>query len=128
MPSANTTAAIDNLTLAIQGLDESMASISTTLAAAAALLFELALLVSLLIVSLRSQEFGDRLVLSLVSGVVTLIIGLLWVDDYPGVSIVLWFLAAYQVAWRGMIPALASGGPARGLSQFKGLINRVRGR
>lgn len=135
MPSANTTAAIDALTVAMQGIGTSIDSNTAAMTAAAAVLaavmvfgeiFELALLVSLLVVSLRAQEPEEKIILSVISGAVTLLVGLLWLDDYPGVAVVLWFLAAYQIGWRGLITAVSWAGPSEGLAQFKGVINQIR--
>ena len=126
MPSANVTAAIDNMTAALTGTPAAVTSLAAALALIAAVLplfFELALMVSLLYLAFSKQD----MILHVVSGLVTTFIALLWLDDYTGVSVVLIGLGAYQLIWQALIPATVSSGPSRGLSQFKGLIRRMRG-
>lgn len=67
------------------------------------------------------------MILFLISGIITILIGVLWIDDYAGVSVALWGLGTYQIL-KGLLMALVSDKPSRGLSQFKGLWHRARGR
>lgn len=48
-------------------------------------------------------------------------------DTQLGVSVVLWCLGAYYV-WLALIQMATAGGSARGISQFKGIIDTIRGK
>lgn len=131
MPSENTTIAIDNLTLAMQSINVSIDAFTTALtdsltlvanALQIGLLFELLLFFGLLTLAFWRQD----MILFIVSGLVTLFFSLTWIDNYSGISIVLMFLAVYQL-YRAVVMALEAGGPAKGLAQFKGIYNKVRG-
>lgn len=86
--------------------------------------FEIAILALFLVLAFWHKD----MIFCIASGIVTFIISMLWVDSYAGVSVVLWFLAAYQIVWMGVIPALSMAGTSRGLSQFRGIINTIKGR
>lgn len=60
------------------------------------------------------------------AGIVTFIIALSWVDDYPAVSIVISTLGMYLI-FEALRLALSMGGPSQGAGQFRGMINKVRG-
>lgn len=83
--------------------------------------FEVVLVIGLLFLALWRQ----KILLYMVSGLVTLFIGLSWVSEYAGVAIAMLFLAAYEML-EGLLMALASDKPARGWSQFRGLWNKVK--
>ena len=67
------------------------------------------------------------MILFIVSGIITILIGVQWIDDYAGVSIALWGLGIYQLL-KAVLLALVSEQPTRGWSQFRGIYARMRGR
>ncbi|MBA7613519.1 hypothetical protein ES703_20770 [subsurface metagenome] len=58
-----------------------------------------------------------------VSGITTFILAANWMDVYPGVTVAVWFLAAYQV-YKGTQMILQSSGPSKGWSQIKALFRK----
>ena len=62
----------------------------------------------------------------IISSVVTIMVGATWIDDLPAVSIMLWGLATYEL-YLVIILIFETGGMAKGMSQFKGLWDKVRG-
>lgn len=136
--SENTTEAIDNLsgnltasmgdfTTAVTNMTatfDTLVAAVTLLAAALQMikLFELCLIIGFLVVAFWQND----IVLYLVSGLITWLIGAQWIGDYPGVTVVLWGMGTYELL-KGVVMALEMGGPARGWSQIKGLFSRLRG-
>lgn len=64
-------------------------------------------------------------VLFIISGLITLFIGITWIGDYEGISIAMMGLALFEFT-EGAIMALSSGGPSKGVSQLKGWIGNMR--
>ena len=126
MPSANTTVAIDGLTAAVTGLATSFNGIAAALQIG--LLFELSLLIGIMSIAFwrLDKDPLDAMILFIVSGIITILIGVQWIDAYPGVSVALWALGVYQLL-KAVLLALESKGPSIGISQFKGLFHKVRG-
>jgi len=58
-----------------------------------------------------------------IAGIIVIILAASWMDDYPGVTVAVWFLGAYQV-FKGTQIILQSSGPSRGWSQIKALFRR----
>jgi len=129
MPSDNVTDAIDNLSTVMGGFVTPVESIGSALALLVAALqlirlFEIVLLFGFLTLAFWKNDT----ILFTVSGIITVLLGTEWIDTYPGISVTLWGFAVYQLTFKALIPMLYSGGPERGLSQFKALISRARGR
>lgn len=85
------------------------------------LIFEALLLVGMLIVSLWRND----IFLYTVSALVSLFTAFYWVDDFTGLSIPVFGLGLYQLFTA--VRLSFGGGAARGLSQFKAIINKVKG-
>lgn len=68
---------------------------------------------------------GDE-ILYFITGLVTFFIGISWASTYSGISYAMCVLSVYEML-RGLIMAIMSKDPSRGLSQFRALINKVRG-
>jgi hypothetical protein len=67
-----------------------------------------------------------ELVTYMISGLLAFFISLMWLDDYLVISLIVMFLAVYQ--WfEALVLAMSSGGPSKGISQFKGVIDTFRG-
>ena len=58
-----------------------------------------------------------------IAGIIVIILAANWMDAYPGVTITVWFLGAYQVFLGSQI-IYKSSGPSRGWSQIKALFRR----
>lgn len=129
MPSANVTDALDNLTLAFQSFVNSFDTYNTTMSSLVsainnlpfAMFFELLLLLGILAIAFWQKE----LIFWMLSGVITLVIGMLWVSDYPGVAVMMWFLSGYEVV-RGFMGLIKNLGPSKGYSQFKEWYRKAR--
>lgn len=74
-----------------------------------------------------NKEWMMKIVSYAVSGIVTFIIALGWIDSYAGVAIVISFWGIFQVG-AAVIMAVEAGGSGKGLSQFKSWWNEVRGK
>lgn len=98
---------------AIEGLTGAIESIH---------IFELVMILSILAISTWKRD----IIFYVVSGIVIMIMAITLIDSYTGIAVVLVCLSLYEL-YTGLIMAL-SGGQSRGLSQFRGLINKVRGR
>jgi hypothetical protein len=65
------------------------------------------------------------LVTYMISGLLAFFIAVMWLDDYLVISLVVMFLAVYQ--WfESLVIAMSSGGTAKGISQFKGVIDTFK--
>jgi len=82
---------------------------------------EVLLLIGILILAFWQKD----MIIWLISGLVTIFLSVLWIDDYTGVVIAFWCLGVYQLLKAAMM-ALEVGGPARGLSQFKAMWQKAR--
>lgn len=81
----------------------------------------------ILAIGVTALAFWQKdMILFIVSGIVMILVGGQWIDDYAGVTIVLWGLGVYQLL-KALILALEIGGPAKGWSQFKGFYQKIRG-
>ena len=131
--SDNTTAAIDGLAAAVTGLGGSFDSIGAGLLVVAAALtiirlFEVCLLVVFLVLPLKQHISPDlRFFFCYISGIVIMLLGVQWLDDYVGIGVALYFTGAVYLAW-GLYQLLATMGPATGLSMFMGYITKMKGR
>jgi hypothetical protein len=103
-------------------LANQIGSLTTMLGWAAQLAFYFFLIIGLLAISVWQKE----LVLYAASGAVFFFIGISLINDYSGISLAILILSSYQL-FQALILALASGGKARGLSQFRGIVDTVKG-
>ena len=85
-------------------------------------LFEILLVLGLVAIAFWRGE----MLFYFISGVITLFIGLSWLDNYAGVSMALCFLAAYEL-FKGLMLALTSDKPSGGTSVFKSLFHKIKG-
>ena len=99
------------------------AMITNALIAAVSAMASIVLLIFLVILAFWQKDA----ILFLISGIVTILIGILWIDDYAGVMIVMAGMGVYQIL-KAIIMVFQDGGMARGLSQFRGMISKARGR
>lgn len=67
---------------------------------------------------------GD-IMLYFIAGLITFFIAITWSSRYTGVSYCFCVLSSYEML-QGLILAISTDVPARGISQFKGIINKVR--
>ena len=105
------TTALDSLSEATQGL------VSVTEVGVGAFI----ILAMLALVLWRGSE-----ILYFIAGLVTFFIAITWASSYSGVSYAMCILSGYEML-RGLIMAVTTDAPSRGLSQFKSIINKVKG-
>lgn len=87
---------------------------------------ELVLMLTLIFFSLNVKDDAEhKMILYLVAGIVTIIIVAGWTEDYPGIAVTLGGFSIYLII-RSIFIALQSGGPARGMSQFKGIWGQLK--
>ena len=61
----------------------------------------------------------------IISGLCALFIGLSWANSHSSMSYVFLIISAYQFL-KGVSLVLAENTPSRGISQFKGIINKMK--
>lgn len=85
------------------------------------------ILLALLLIGLAFLAFTKKdMILYIVSGLITLSIGALWFDDYLLIAIAAVGLGVYQIIL-AVVEAVTAGGSSRGVSQFKGVFNAIKG-
>jgi len=86
---------------------------------------DLALVV--LVLSMTWLAFWQKqFVLYIISAVITIVAGASWMADLPGISVMLWGLAVYEL-YMVIVMVFEAGGTARGWSQFKEFWSKSKG-
>ncbi len=65
------------------------------------------------------------MILYIITGVISIIVGARWMDEMPGISVMLFGLAVYLLIL-GLLMPFQSSSPAKGLSHFKALWERAK--
>lgn len=87
---------------------------------------ELVLILGLLFLAFTRKESDSRMILFLVSGIVTILVAAGWASEYPGIACVLGGFSIFMII-KSLLIAMQSGGQARGFSQFRGVWNQIKG-
>jgi len=102
---------------ALTSLSESLERIASSFLLGIGIL----LVVSLLVVSL----WYNVVFFYAISGFATFTLGVTWALDYEGFNYVFIFIASYQLI-KAVINAIESDKASSGMSQFRGIINRIK--
>ena len=70
---------------------------------------------------------GAKIVIYIISAIITIVIGGLWMDTYYLVSLMIVGLGTFQLVLAAVETARI-GGPSRGISQFKGIYRQISGK
>lgn len=124
---ADLTDAVDSQSTAFEEMNGTISSLDATLDSAAAMIFELLLMIGVTALALWKRQEGQEItiILNVVSGLVLIFIGILWVDSYAGIAAVLIVFGCYQL-FAGLREALSSQTASTGLSRFKSLWKKIR--
>lgn len=85
-------------------------------------IFAMMLVLGFLIFALWKND----LIMYIAAGILCVTLGVTWIDDYSGATMVIWIIGLYMLS-RAVLMAVKSGGSSRGLSQFKAIYNRFKG-
>lgn len=86
---------------------------------------EIILIAFLIFISIYTQDIELKMMLYLVTGIVTILIVSGWAGDYPGIASVFGGFSVFLII-KSLMIALQQGGTARGWSQFRGVWNQIR--
>lgn len=118
----------DTATIGGEGVEEIATGLETlaTTGDTFAEIGSLAIQVVIVLVMLTFAIWAKDIIFYYVAGAVTCYISYTLVQDYPGLGLPALFLGGYQFV-RALLLTFSDGGPSRGVSQFKGVYNTIKG-
>lgn len=118
----------DTATIGGEGVEEIATGLETlaTTGDTFAEIGSLAIQVVIVLVMLTFAIWAKDIIFYYVAGAVTCYISYTLVQDYPGLGLPALFLGGYQFV-RALLLTFSDGGPSRGMSQFKGVYNTIKG-